>query len=395
MINLVERKYKIAGIAMMLAYILFLSVHGAGLIKDSRVMLLLWLPAILAYIRFVPKINSKGRIGNIDKINFEVLIMLLAYYAVRYLTGLLIFNLGRSPYSFTPAGIIYNIIDEVPRLIAGQLVRFHLINACCSRRKNELAFYSLSVLLAACEFNWNLLKASMDFVELMQLLAREALPILCESILLSFLSLYGSLSTAMIYVLIQFAFKWLIPILPDLNWFCEGILGTIAPVIMISYITTKYSRRRHREKMKSIREQIETAIILTFSVLLIWFVVGVFPIYPSVVATGSMEPLIYPGDIVIIRQIRDTDDINKLKIGDVIQFARDNILITHRIIGIEQDDEGRTAFRTKGDNNSAYDLNLVYPEDIKGSLVRVIPKLGYPTLLIKHRKDISLDEIEF
>mgnify|MGYP000433120794 CR=1 FL=1 len=392
---IVDKKYKLTGIIMMLVYLLLSAVCEAGLIKDSRFMLILWLPGIFAYIRLAPKINSKGRIGYLDKINFEVLIMTIAYYALRYLIGILIFNLGRSPYAFTPTGILYNIADVVPQLVAGQLVRYHLINTYCSRRNNEPVFYSLSFILAACEFNWNLIKTSMDLIDLTQLFAREVLPNLCESILLSFLALYGSVSTPVIYIMTTFAFEWLIPILPDLNWFCEGILGTIAPVIMISYITTRYNRKRHREKVKSIKEQIETTFVLTFSVLLIWFVVGVFPIYPSVVATGSMEPLIYPGDIILIRQIRDPDEINKLEVGDVIQFAQDNILITHRIIGIEQDDDGRMAFRTKGDNNSTHDLRLVYPEDIKGSLVRVIPKLGYPTLLIKERKNISYDDIEF
>ena len=37
-------------------------------------------------------------------------------------------------------------------------------------------------------------------------------------------------------------------------------------------------------------------------VLIIWFAVGLFPIYPSVIITGSMEPLIKPGDIVLLKK---------------------------------------------------------------------------------------------
>lgn len=393
--NIVERKYKIAGIIMLPIYIMLSAFIGKAIVKDYRLMLVLWLIGIFIYIKYVPKINSRGRLSQIDKINFEALIFAVAYCSARYLIGVLIFNLGKSPYSLTPSGILYNMSNVIPQLIAKELVRFHLINTYCSRRKNEPVFYGVSFILAVCDLNWNLIKATEDFKGLSQILAKELLPDLCESVLLSFLAAYGSALTSIIYVMISIAFEYLMPVMPDLNWFSEGVLGTLIPVIMISYITTKYNTKRHREKVISIKEQVETGLVLAFSVLLIWFVVGVFPIYPSVIATGSMEPLIYPGDIILIRQIRDMDEIYSLEVGDVIQFSRDNILITHRIIGIEQDSNGKTAFLTKGDNNSAQDSRPVYPEDIKGTLVQVIPKLGYPTLLIKERKNVQLSEIEF
>jgi len=393
--NIMDRKYKIAGIILIFAYVVFSIGLARAVIKDYRLMALLWFVFIYSYFRFVPKVNSMGRLKYTDKINFDALISALAYFAARYLTGILIFNLGRSPYSFTFSGIMYNALNVVPQLVAREIVRFHLINTYCRKKRNDPAFYSLSVLMTLSNFNWKLIESVSGFEEIMQLIGKEVLPDLCESILLSFLSLYGTVLTPIIYVLTSFVFLWLMPILPDLNWFSESVLGTVIPAIMISYITTKYERMRRREKIISTKEQVETGIVLTFSVLLIWFVVGVFPIYPSVIATGSMEPMIYPGDIIIINQIRNKDDINELKVGDVIQFRRDNILITHRIVAIVKDRNGQLAFRTKGDNNSSEDTRLVYPNEVRGILVKVIPKLGYPTLLIKERKNTKIEGIEF
>lgn len=395
MVIKVERKYKITGIIMMLIYMILSALITLNVIKDNRLLLVIWLSCISVYVGMVPKINSKGKLGQVDKNNFEALIMAIIYYALRYLVGILIFNLGKSPYSFTLRGIFFNISNQVPRLIAREMVRYYLVNTYCSRRNNELAFYSFSALLAACDFNWNLIKSAEDFAELSQLAAREALPAICESILLSFMTLYGATSTPIIYVLASFAFEWLMPILPDLNWFCEGILGTVIPSILISYLTTRNNRKRRRDKMASVKEQVETGFVLAFSVILIWFVVGVFPIYPSVIATGSMEPLIYPGDIILIRQIKSFDEIKALEPGDIIQFRRDNILITHRIIGIEKGEDGQLSFRMKGDNNLVEDIRLVKPDEVRGALLKVIPKLGYPTLLIKERNKPKLDNLEF
>ena len=131
------------------------------------------------------------------------------------------------------------------------------------------------------------------------------------------------------------------------------------------------------------------------SILIIWFSVGVFPIYPSVIATGSMEPMIKPGDVILVRKTVDMEGINNLKVGDVIQFKRDNILISHRIIDIINDEKEGLSFRTKGDNNSGADTELVKPQDIRGIIVYNVPKIGWPTLLIKSNKDIPLDDIVF
>ena len=40
-------------------------------------------------------------------------------------------------------------------------------------------------------------------------------------------------------------------------------------------------------------------------------------------SAGSMEPMIYPGDVVLVKKITTLEGIDDLQIGDVIQFQRD------------------------------------------------------------------------
>lgn len=105
--------------------------------------------------------------------------------------------------------------------------------------------------------------------------------------------------------------------------------------------------------------------------------------------------MIKPGDVILVKKITDMDGINALNEGDVIQFQRDSILISHRIIEVVNDEEEGIQFRTKGDNNSGVDGVLVKPQDVKGTIEYTVPKIGWPTLLIKSDKDINLNEIEF
>ncbi|MDR0284600.1 MAG: signal peptidase I [Propionibacteriaceae bacterium] len=97
------------------------------------------------------------------------------------------------------------------------------------------------------------------------------------------------------------------------------------------------------------------------------------------VLTGSMEPGIMPGDVVVTKGI-DTARARDLQIGDVITFlpyADDPMLVTHRIIAKSVGSAG-TSFTTKGDNNNTPDSwNPVNDYQVRGQLLYVIPKIGY------------------
>lgn len=79
----------------------------------------------------------------------------------------------------------------------------------------------------------------------------------------------------------------------------------------------------------------------------------------------------------------------------MIQFKRGDILISHRIIEEIVEKDKTKSYRTQGDNNSGPDFELVKPEDVRGEIIKVIPKIGWPTLLLKTKRDVPMHEIEF
>lgn len=85
------------------------------------------------------------------------------------------------------------------------------------------------------------------------------------------------------------------------------------------------------------------------------------------VISGSMEPTINVGDLVVIN-MNDKD----IKENDIITFVNpDTTLITHRVN--EKKDDG---FVTKGDANNAVDEEIVIKDNIAGKYVFRIPYLG-------------------
>ena len=94
-------------------------------------------------------------------------------------------------------------------------------------------------------------------------------------------------------------------------------------------------------------------------------------IKPFVVLSGSMEPAIFTGDLVIVKTIEPA----KLKMGDIISFKEDKSVITHRIIEVTEKD-GEPAFITKGDANNAVDQSAVTYAQVEGIYIRRINNLG-------------------
>ena len=92
---------------------------------------------------------------------------------------------------------------------------------------------------------------------------------------------------------------------------------------------------------------------------------------PFIVLTGSMEPVFYAGDLVLVKVV----DAESLGANDIIAFREGNSVITHRILEVVETDEG-LEFITKGDNNNTRDRRPVKAEQLEGNYLFRISKLG-------------------
>jgi signal peptidase len=115
------------------------------------------------------------------------------------------------------------------------------------------------------------------------------------------------------------------------------------------------------------------AAVAPFVVFAVPQVVGAEHSY--VVLSGSMEPHMAPGDVVIVDEVA----ANSIAVGDIVTYSRDGgrSTITHRVVGfVETDADGR-AFRTKGDANPNRDLYLVRRSQVVGQVAHVVPYIGH------------------
>ncbi|HEY4604934.1 MAG TPA: signal peptidase I [Blastococcus sp.] len=104
---------------------------------------------------------------------------------------------------------------------------------------------------------------------------------------------------------------------------------------------------------------------------------------PTLVTSGSMQPLVAPGDVVMVHPV-DAEDLTP---NTVVLYDRpDTGRVLHRIL--EQLPDG--SFRTGGDANADPDSAPVRLEEIEGAAVLAVPWIGRPSLWLAQRKVLPL-----
>jgi signal peptidase I len=128
------------------------------------------------------------------------------------------------------------------------------------------------------------------------------------------------------------------------------------------------------KKLGKIGHTILIIFIVVIGGLLIFSMVPIEGNFQTkIVLSGSMEPNIRTGSIVVIKPT------GTLGIGDVITFGEDtrkNIPTTHRIVDVREEG-GEKFFTTKGDANDSNDNEEVKESEVIGKVLFDVPYAGF------------------
>lgn len=350
-----------------------------GFVGTYLIIPLLWI-IIGVVVLFLPRYRTAGKLKDKSSI-IQLALMIGFFQLVLLIIGGLFAGFGKSPYSFTAMGISTNLLYVAAMLFGMELSRAWLVNHL-GRKHVFLALALMAILYTLLSVPLTKLTGlrlevgSIDFVN------STFLPSLAENLLATFLALLAGPIPALLYRGILQAFWWFSPVLPDLPWMFKGLIGTALPIVGLVLINSLYSPQTGPKRGKRAEKGSITGWIITTvaAVGIIWFAVGLFPLQPALVGSGSMEPKMYPGDVVIIAKV-PTDNIET---GDVIQFrVPEEVTVMHRVIEIQETEGGSKVFITKGDANDEPDSEPVIPENVVGKAVMTIPKVGWASVVVK------------
>lgn len=304
------------------------------------------------------------------------LIAVLGYIIVYLISGLFV-SFGKNPNSATLKGLIINFWVTGTVILTREYVRYLIINNTYEKQKKKVGI-ALIIIMTLLEVK-TLNITDMNVYYAFKQIASAFLPVLSKNILFTYLAYCKNYVAAVCYDLLIYLVLWLSPILPNMTWFMIAIIDIATPIILLLYIRYIKQKKDYFKSKEGVRDtEPKSVIILVIIVILaIWFALGVFPIKPIAIATGSMSPQINIGDVAIIKKCGPND----VEVGDIIEYKMPDFTVVHRIVEIKQEN-GRYYFATKGDSNDSRDKNLVTEDQLIGKCLFKIRYLGYPAIWI-------------
>ena len=111
---------------------------------------------------------------------------------------------------------------------------------------------------------------------------------------------------------------------------------------------------------------------------------------PYTVLTGSMQPDLPPGSLVVVRPVAAQD----VGVGSVITYqlaSGEATVVTHRVVAVRMGADGEPSYRTQGDANDVPDQGWVRPVQVRGELWYSVPHLGRLGVLVgTHQRELAV-----
>ena len=333
---------------------------------------------ILCVLAVFLSFNSSLRVkGEKDKTQ-SLFIALIIYIIIYFLLGL-IFGFEKTPYAKDLFNIIKNIWSFGSIIFFQEFIREALIK---NEKKKIWNFILMTIIFMLINLNYNNIESHFtDLKEIFIYTSTILIPAILESAICTYLVYIGGAKFSIIYRLFVTLPSFIVPIIPNLDWFGTAIVGVTLPLaiyIYLNYVHVNRSERLSKRERRSYNPVVYVPVFI-FIGLLAGFVMGLFKYQPIAVLSGSMSPTFNRGDAVVVNKLT-TREKGELKKGDIIQYVSGTKYVVHRIVDITNDERGNKLFITKGDHNNTVDADKVALENVKGKVSFVIPLIGYPSV---------------
>lgn len=349
---------------------------------------LFWITLAVFLKIAIGKSYQKSRI---KKEVIQYILIAVIIYILTYMISGLFITFGNNPYFTTVKGFLINLWMFGTVIISKEYIRYKLINNVYENDKKEIAIL-VSLIYIIIEIGLNkYINTKITLLFALKDICQNLIPLIAKNVLYSYISMKSDWKPASIYELFTKLYLWLSPILPNAPWIMVAIIETTIPTILFFYIryaNSKNSEIKSRQEIENVNPKNSIPLVVLV-ILVIWFTIGVFPIKPIAIASGSMEKELYVGDVVIVKKCNANDIVN----GDIIQYQMKGYTVIHRVIEKKQKN-GEYYFTTKGDNNPSEDKESVKEDQVLGKVIFKVKYLGYPAIwlnIIQSNEQVEVD----
>lgn len=359
---------------LFLFLIFFLSFFVTNIFNNYIMFLLLGIVTFIIYL-FIGYEKDK----NIYKKNLTYFITFyaVAFIIIMYGVGL-VFGYVKSPFKLDVFSIIKNIFPIALVIISSEFLRY-LICKKSSKNKLILICTIFVFILIDLVLNKNYYDLT-DFGGILKYVTIVILPsIFKNTMLTSFAHKYGLIQN-IVYRLIIELYVYILPFTPDLGIYLQSVLMMIFPVFLMINIKDRFDKKEKIDyRNKGTAKKIVKIVVICITLIIVGLNSNLFRYWTAVIGSGSMEPTINIGDVVVVDKIYQKN-LDKLENGDVLVFKIGEKIYTHRIISLEVTGDNYY-IKTKGDRKGNIEDNwVVTNKDVIGVVKFKINYIGYPTV---------------
>lgn len=315
-----------------------------------------------------PKDKSYYRKIAVKMVISSLLFTILTSYLLGFFVGF-----GKNLLIYNFKTIIKTIIPILLVIVSREIIRY-IIARNSEYKKLPIILFTIASILFTIVFQ---IRHFVNFEEFFIFICTIVLITIANELLCSYLSYNFGIVPTLIYTISLGIYSYILPIVPNLGNFLYSVIFLMLPFLI--YIFTigvvKYKLKDKDDSNNKIK-MLFIILLLIFLSIIVVLVSGVFKHRMIAVASGSMFPVFDRGDAVIYEKEKDFD---AYKVGEVIAFQKNGIIVTHRINSIGEID-GKKVIRTKGDANNAVDNYYVYDDELLGKIKYIVKYIGFPTV---------------
>ena len=348
----------------------FVSSILSGYVKVASIM------ALLIMFKFLFG-YEKDRHRYWKSICMEITICLLTYFILYYLLGVLVgFTKVINYWSLN--NIITLFIPLILTIILKEIFRYMMLVKSEGSKMLIISTTVLCILLdLAGMFNASIFLTPYSTFTFF---AVTVIPTISTNIFCSYVCYKAGYKCSIFYLLIKSLYVYIAPIIPNPSEYLYSVIELLVPMLFLLKIYRFFQKDQDEEVVREYHKNklyhlILPALIVIF---LVYITSGNFYYHAIAIASGSMEPNISKGDVVVIE--KDTN-YEKVELGQIIAYRKGNIIVVHRLINKLKVD-GKYYLYTKGDANDSPD-NYEITEDMFIGIVNIkVPFIGYPTVWV-------------
>jgi len=305
----------------------------------------------------------------------KVLIYSLVFYIITYIMGLYV-GFNSTGYSLKFMAIIKNILPVLLIIPLEELIRYILVTKGSTYKRfiflTVINFILLDITLLVNSYSYSFL----------QFILAILIPSIAKNILLTYIAYKVGYKPTITYRILFEIPVFILPIFPAFGLYLNSLVQFLFPIFLTYLIYQDFKKNKAEKKVAKPKSKIIPNIITVFLSIILFIIVGLttryFKYFTVTIGSNSMTPYINKGDVLIVKKLNN-QELQDLKVKDVLVFNHDSIIIVHRIVKILEVN-GERYFYTKGDNNNSEDGYPIKESDVIGETALKIPYAGNLTI---------------